>query len=189
MGPEVNVRAHLSVILCALVGVACAGDPAHEQAAEASHVDVEIPAEAWSEAEPGCEAAAETHAYLRLAGCAGEPLLGALLDRDGAVVCVDSLSLLLAEQEVRVDPAAADPSPQPSRPNDRREPPVTQQYRQTTAHQTAEDGSRRDPTPTPITDPDRADPTPTPVIHVYGPSPVRARIVTPDPTPTPVVED
>ncbi len=132
----------------------------------------------WEAAEAGCEDA--PIAELHLAGCEGEPALGALLDADGKVVCVDAMSTLRDEldRETPPEPLHADPSPQPSRAMRVAAPlPIS-------GHAT----SRPDPTPTPVV---HADPTPTPITNpdlVAPRIPIEERPPEEDPTPTPTME-
>ena len=184
-----NVRFHLLMktrlmgpVLGALSLAACAGDLDHEIAAAEHALDaseIVVPTSVWSLAQPGCED--EDFSRVRLVRVEGEPLLGALV-KDDAVICVDSLSLLSAELDtgLAVDPLAADPSPQPSHP-------ISQTFAAST-HMPS-DGSREDPTPTPVTNPDRPDPTPTPVTRPMQRDELRPRVASPDPTPTPITED
>ena len=148
----------------------------------------------WTSGAPGCEGA--DLADLALFVCEDEPTLGALVADDGAVVCVDSLDLLVAEllEEIEAGLVAADPSPQPSHPGrpdtgsadgasmptDGIRVPV---YAQSTG------GAHADPTPTPIIE---ADPTPTPMTSgTFDSLPTALIDRDPDeedPTPTPTTE-
>jgi hypothetical protein len=111
-------------VLAALSLSGCIGDP-DAVGAPASVRDAEptgwtptIARELWEGAPAGCEDA-PTDAYL--VRTEGEPLLGALLDPDGRVLCVDSFSLIEAELQLTRFPTtdySADPSPQPSHPGD-----------------------------------------------------------------------
>lgn len=163
----------------------CVGDPdlgADEtsDAAAALDADVDVALDTrivrdrWETAEPGCEDVIESLSpdhRLTLVGCEGEPLLGALVDRAGRIECVDAMTLLLQETTAhRATPTSTDPSPQPSHPGS----PDAD-----VAAFFVADGTRVDPTPTPVTEATRADPTPTPVTQ-----PDRE-----DPTPTPVMQD
>lgn len=137
----------------------------------------------WEAAPAGCEDA--PFAELHLAGCEGEPTLGALLDSTGKVVCVDALSVLRDELAAAPeDSLAADPSPQPSRP-----PPVNLAAARPIQSQVSMKSTRGDPTPTPVV---QGDPTPTPVtnpdLFVYRPERME-RPPEEDPTPTPTMEE
>lgn len=139
----------------------------------------------WESAPAGCEDAPLWD--LHLAGCEGEPALGALLDQDGEVVCVDALGVLREELAAApAGPLAADPSPQPSYPGAmgiRNARPV---------RGTVPTSSRPDPTPTPVVQAD--DPTPTPVTNPdlllrQGVPFVERMPDEEDPTPTPTTQD
>ena len=127
----------------------------------------------WEAAEPGCEDVILVG--VTLYACEGEPTLGALVDESGDVRCVDAMSILLEDLRgaMDIDPLAHDPSPQPSDPGAVPYQPTASSGTEPPALTTATraDGSRADPTPTPVV---RADPTPTPITD-------------PDPTPTPIV--
>lgn len=142
----------------------------------------------WEEAEPGCEDAIRDD--LTLYRVDEQPLLGALVDDEGKVICVDALAVLVDELEA-AGALAADPSPQPSHPGA----PDTQQTRiayssMGSSEAPAEGGTRSDPTPTPTV---YGDPTPTPVINPdWAPQP-RPEMAERDPderdpTPTPTME-
>jgi hypothetical protein len=123
------MKQHIALALFAFAALAgCAGDPDLAASTEALEIR-EVERARWELALPGCEDAELDSAELRR--CAGEPLLGALVDFDGHVVCVDSISLLQAEtRAVRLPTAGAlsDPTPTPLSPI----------------------GGRWDPTPTPL---------------------------------------
>lgn len=84
-------------------------------AASLAAVAIERPV--WEAAPAGCEGVRE--GGLAVASCEGEPSLAALVDRHGAVLCVDALSLIVLEAHglsATSWPSAGDPSPQPNRP-------------------------------------------------------------------------
>ncbi|MBX3271330.1 MAG: hypothetical protein KF729_13780 [Sandaracinaceae bacterium] len=171
----------LHLVLAIALGTGCALDVATpEDLAAFSAVEglALVPRADWERAPAGCEGAAV--ASLRLAGCEGEPALGALVDGAGAVVCVDALGALYAQLRATATPSAlpSDPSPQPSHPEPLLQgnalhpisaespPPMPLSARPVVT---------RDPTPTPVIDerllarlgragsgPDKEDPTPTP---------------------------
>lgn len=137
----------------------------------------------WEAAEAGCEDA--PFAELHLVGCEGEPSLGALVDLEGDVVCVDALSVLRDElHRPAAEPLAADPSPQPSHPG-----PMGFAARVPVVGSARPGATRPDPTPTPIVE---EDPTPTPVtpnfVDRFVPQ-MERRGAEEDPTPTPTTED
>lgn len=101
----------LALALSAVAG--CAGDPDLERTVAPLE---RVERWQWEPAPPGCESVVRTN--VTLAACAGEPLLGALVDRQGRVRCVDSLVLLTRELDpsLTIAPLAGDPSPQPNRP-------------------------------------------------------------------------
>lgn len=70
----------------------------------------------WRAAPAGCEDVSPIG--LVLVACDGEAALGALVDDQGRVRCVDALARLARPvlHRVSVDPRAGDPSPQPNRP-------------------------------------------------------------------------
>ena len=97
---------------------ACVGAPEGEDMLDDGddHDDRTVARDAWVDAPAGCE---DTDARdLELVGCQGEPLLGALVDAEGRVRCVDAWSLLARETRFAPDVALrpSDPSPQPSHP-------------------------------------------------------------------------
>lgn len=98
---------------------ACVGAPDGEDPLDRSvhlRVDRSVARDAWIAAPAGCE---DTDARgLELVACEGEPLLGALVDPEGRVRCVDARSLLARETRFAPDVALrpSDPSPQPSHP-------------------------------------------------------------------------
>ncbi|MCA9605392.1 MAG: hypothetical protein KC619_07345 [Myxococcales bacterium] len=139
----------------------------------------------WEAAPAGCEDAPLWQ--LHLAGCEGEPTLGALLDDDGEVICVDALGMLREELAAApTGPLTADPSPQPSYPGA-----IT--VREARPIQgTVPTATHEDPTPTPVVQAD--DPTPTPVtnpdvLFFQGLPMVERMPDEEDPTPTPTTED
>lgn len=138
----------------------------------------------WEAAPAGCEDAPLTE--LHLAGCEGEPTLGALLDDEGKVVCVDSLSVLRDELSTTPEDAlSADPSPQPSHPG-----PMNVSSARPIQGTAMPKSAQADPTPTPVV---QEDPTPTPVTNPdlllqHVPLIERAPDEE-DPTPTPTTED
>ena len=110
-------------ILCLFVAAGCAGDPDLGAVSEAITLRVPVERIEWERAIAGCEGAPRRHTVIFPA--AGEPSLGALVDLDGHVLCVDSLSLLAAEEEeedrsdaryVPYDETLHDPTPTPLTP-------------------------------------------------------------------------
>lgn len=194
------------VALFALTG--CIGDPATDGSA-ALETEETIPYDVWTLATAGCEDADPSSAVL--ASVEGAPSLVALLARDGHVICVDALEVILREIDVRaVDPANDDPSPQPSDPADAdpfgADPFGTPSILPTSGsapgsggspHAKSDGASRasgdsdpdQDPTPTPMFGQIDQDPTPTPM---YPDGLDRDPTPTPmfgggeDPTPTPM---
>ena len=112
------MRGMPTIVVFALLALAgCAGDPdlVSSEAAldESVGGQLEIDRSRWERATAGCEGADLSSSSLL--GCAGEPLLGALMGRDGRVVCVDSLSLLREEtRAVRMPTAGTIPDPTPT---------------------------------------------------------------------------
>lgn len=104
----------LAAVLLALSISGCAGDPL--VALDPPEREERVARAEWEVAPPGCEGVEARG--LRLAVCEGEPLLGALVDGEGDVRCVDSFSLLRLELSATqpFDPVAGDPSPQPNYP-------------------------------------------------------------------------
>ncbi len=99
-----------------LVSLAACELPDDVEAARGSLALSPVDAARWRAAPAGCEDVMDTGLVLAL--CDGEPMLGALVDTDGQVRCVDALGLLVppTRLDVRLDPRAGDPSPQPNRP-------------------------------------------------------------------------
>jgi hypothetical protein len=104
----------LLIVALALSAAGCIGDPL--AALAPPEPDVSVERASWESAPAGCEDADAPG--LKVATCDGEPLLGALVDGQGEVHCVDALSLLQAElgPTEPFDPRAGDPSPQPNHP-------------------------------------------------------------------------
>jgi len=146
----------------------------------------------WEHAEAGCEDAPEDLALFRVQD---QPLLGALVDGEGEVVCVDAIAVLVDELEL-AGALAADPSPQPSHPGTAGTQHAYIAYTSAETSETpsaegaTEGGTHSDPTPTPTV---YADPTPTPVINPDWASQPLPRMIErdpdeEDPTPTPTME-
>ena len=141
----------------------------------------------WEDAPAGCEDAPEDLALYRVED---QPLLGALVDDEGGVFCVDAISVLIEELDV-AGALRADPSPQPSHPGS----PDTQHALIAYTSEGGSDapsqgGTQADPTPTPTV---YEDPTPTPVINPdWAPQPLPEVVERDpdeeDPTPTPTME-
>lgn len=119
LGPPVT-RARLRprpwpLLFLLLSAVGCAGDPDVDAAEAALDVGHMIERARWESAPPGCEG--QRGEGLRLATCDGAPSLGALVDYEGRVLCVDAIALLVVEaRPSAITPVAGDPSPQPNRP-------------------------------------------------------------------------
>ncbi len=100
-------------ILVVLGSAGCIGDPDVE-GVRSSLVLVEVERTRWEPAPPGCEGQS---VELGLRICEGAPSLGALVDSEERVVCVDSLALLAEERQIVGGGVfGGDPSPQPNRP-------------------------------------------------------------------------
>ena len=119
------------LLLLGSLTVACAGDPDLAASAGSLEEDVgpAIERVRWVAARPGCEGAGGS---LVLHAAATEPLLGVLVDTDGAIVCVDAMALL-QEERGPTPTALSFPDPTPT--------PILR-------------GPHEDPTPTPIVEPD-----------------------------------
>ncbi len=103
------------LLLLLLTAPGCAGDPDVDPAQAALDVGPAIERSRWEGAPPGCEG--QSGEGLRLAACDGAPSLGALVDFEGRVLCVDAIALLVVEaRPAAITPVAGDPSPQPNRP-------------------------------------------------------------------------
>ncbi len=177
-----------SILLLVLLA-GCAGDPdLHGPGSSIDFQLEELERSRWEAAPPGCEGI--DTAGVILFSCEGEPLLGALVSGDGAVLCVDAMSLLIEELHSIMDPLADDPSPQPSHPGIAGMEPIAGSADEEPA-MVARSATYADPTPTPVV---RADPTPTPVSDPVLRDPTPTPIVQPeadeeDPTPTPTMDD
>jgi hypothetical protein len=113
-----RARSFVAVFLAilGLVSIGGCGAPEDLEVAQAELVSRVVAGPQWRAAPAGCE---EVHeAGLVLAACDGEPALGALVDAEGRVRCVDALGLLVTPTRLslRIDPRAGDPSPQPNTP-------------------------------------------------------------------------
>lgn len=153
--------------LVALFAIGCVATPddiAVEESFRAPAIAIE-----WDAVpEGGCEDADK--AELELVRVEGQPYLGALVDREGAVQCVDALAVLVQEIDtLGIAPRAGDPSPQPAMPVDR-------VYAEGEALGVPVVQPEPVPPAQPVFLPEHGDPTPTPVVRE-------------DPTPTPVTED
>lgn len=165
----------------------CTGDPDLDGSDATIRLQLEeVERSRCEAAPPGCEGV--DIAAVTLYSCEGEPLLGALVDRDGGVLCVDAMSVLIEELRLVTEPLADDPSPQPSHPGAAsreptggsadEEPSVASSS--TSAEPLLTPIAHADPTPTPVIEPVLRDPTPTPIVQ---PEPDEE-----DPTPTPTME-
>ncbi|MGE0790960.1 MAG: hypothetical protein AB7S26_35140, partial [Sandaracinaceae bacterium] len=103
---------------CAIAAglVGCVGDPTLGEDETALEGEAVVPRSVWEDAPAGCEGI--DLALVSLARVEDEPLLAALVNGDGSVACVDSLSTLLLELRAERIELSEDPSPQPSDPSD-----------------------------------------------------------------------
>lgn len=194
MGVEEVTRLRLisPLLLAALLLAGCLGDATVDATPVLDSLERDFDTLArvhWEAASPGCED--QPIASLTLVTCENEPSLGALVDPEGKVICVDAMQTLLDELAA-ADPLAADPSPQPSHPGTPNGYAAAQMPLESAPPaMMATSGTLRDPTPTPVVEAD--DPTPTPVTNPDLLIPFVRFQLPPepeedDPTPTPTME-
>jgi hypothetical protein len=145
----------LSIVSLGAIGCAAATDAAPaEETLRLPTMPV-----VWQDAPAGCEETERSE--LSLVIVANEPFLGALIDPQGTVACVDSLAILAEElATLGVGPRAGDPSPQPARAPMQRthtsrelgEVPEVEPLVFADPIRVYTVGRRDDPTPTPVTE-------------------------------------
>jgi len=98
-----------------LCGIGCAGDPDFTGVSEAISLRTPVERLEWEAALAGCED--ERSLGARIHRVVGEPLLGALVDPTGRVLCVDAISTLREGNEPRPQGEQNwDPTPTPLTP-------------------------------------------------------------------------